>query len=650
MNKPFDRFNHEQNANQRRRTPNNEIIPSPQDAVKKLPYGFVPIGDKINRKPAQDLNTDDEKLYTGYMNCSLYALNELCVGNSHKDLGQDKTEISPLEVNGKILIPSSTLKGCISNFMAAHLGLPITRMNNHHYSFRPNNAFSSDDKAKVLSAAGIVESLNSEDGSCVIRKFKTKKFAFTRDRIKDGDYEYNERNYKYEISPYGDKKGFFKIYDYHDGIDGSGTLARSFAGSRRCPSHKGFAVKVEDHDENPLSDELYMVSSETMKAYERTLNTLADSEIGHLNDHPLLDKDVSVLKNNILSHGKIRLGNIVFFEHAKDDINVLTLGKHFRYRWAFSRDLHSFDKDYLPYDLDSLKKGELNTIEELFGYSYGEDDVRDAVPFENQAKSAKVHFSYAEYVPGTGKLKEEKWLPRPGSPKPSSFEFYIKQNYVRFHSKDKADKDKPSEPLVTYGDPVRKDFINKPRLSGRKFYYKTATTPCNDSKEELGVDKTVLLRKVLLPSAESLPHFKFKVHYQNLSLTELCLLHFSLCLGQNVIPEVKTLHSNKDLLCHQIGYGKNYGMGAVKIVLDCNGGKEDILRVKNDPSSRILKLFRVKPTYSYNLSEAMKPLMLFSHECRQYPHFRGSIFQWHTKLKNDDLKVRIEKGRRYKHE
>ncbi|MDD3563343.1 MAG: hypothetical protein PHR32_06695, partial [Candidatus Cloacimonetes bacterium] len=216
--------------------------------------------------------------------------------------------------------------------------------------------------------------------------------------------------------------------------------------------------------------------------------------------------------------------------------------------------------------------------------------------------------------------------------------------------KDKADKDKPSEPLVTYGDPVRKDFINKPRLSGRKFYYKTATTPCNDSKEEHGVDKTVLLRKVLLPSAESLPHFKFKVHYQNLSLTELCLLHFSLCLGQNVIPEVKTLHSNKDLLCHQIGYGKNYGMGAVKIVLDCNGGKEDILRVKNDPSSRILKLFRVKPTYSYNLSEAMKPLMLFSHECRQYPHFRGSIFQWHTKLKNDDLKVRIEKGRRYKHE
>ena len=254
MNKPFDRSDQKQNPYQQRKNQAREIPTSPQDAIKILPYGFVPIGDKIDRKPAQDLNTDNEKLYTGYMNCSLYALNELCVGNSHKDLGQDKTEISPLEVNGKILIPSSTLKGCISNFMAAHLGLPITRMNNHHYSFRPNNAFSRD--ASILSAAGIVESLNSDDGSCIIRRFKSNVFAFDRSRLRDGTYQYNKRNYKYEIRPYGSEEGYFRFYDYHDGIDGSGTLASKFVKSGTGPSHKGFGVQVEDETDNPLLDNL----------------------------------------------------------------------------------------------------------------------------------------------------------------------------------------------------------------------------------------------------------------------------------------------------------------------------------------------------------------------------------------------------------
>lgn len=109
MNNHFNNNRQNQNTQQHRGN-NNQLSPSPQNAVNNLPYGFVPVGDApVSRKPRIDLGNDDDSLYTGYINCSMYALNELCVGNSHEDLGNDRTAILPLEVNEKILISSHTL-------------------------------------------------------------------------------------------------------------------------------------------------------------------------------------------------------------------------------------------------------------------------------------------------------------------------------------------------------------------------------------------------------------------------------------------------------------------------------------------------------------------------------------------------------------
>jgi len=646
MSNPYNNNNYHLNHNNHQnRGNNNQITPSPQDAVNNLPYSFVPVGDEpVTRKPAVDLGKDDDSLYTGYINCSMYALNELCVGNSHQDLGNDKTAILPLTVNGKILIPSYTLKGCIANFMAAYLKLPITRMNNHRYSFRPNNSFG----GTIDFGAGIVEKIN-DDGSMQVRKFKGKKYAYTQVRNQDGYYTYEDKNTKYAYLKPDPNGEYFKFFDYFDGIDGSGTMAKLFANAsteqKSAPSHKGFGVKLNSIDDNPLSDEIFQIGSDISGLYLETINMLMDAEIGHLCDHPLVERnDIAVISSNLKHHLQVEVNDLVIFEYAKGSDKIITFGKHFRYRWAFSRDLHNFTKDYQPYDLDSLKKGEVNTIEELFGYSYGDKKVtaKDAVPFENRSKSAKVHFSFAEHIAGTGELKKEKWVPRPGSPKPSSFEFYLRQNYKLFLNKEQL-----NGVLTTYGDPARKDYVNKPRLSGRKFYYKTAHTPNNDLKEETGVDKTVKLCDVLHPSKQGLPLFKFKVNYQNLSLSELHLLHFSLCLGQNIIPLTDKPLTLQNLFCHQIGYGKNYGMGAVKIVIDCTDDKEDVIRVNNDPATGKLNWDRLAIKPIYKLDEKCKDLMqlmLFGRESRSYPRFRGDIFQWHTKLKNDDLRARRDKG------
>lgn len=596
-------------------------------AKERLPYGFIPVKDKAPELvDAADLGSLDPNLYTGYINCSLHALNELCVGNTHVDLGNDLTEIQPLEVGGKIIISADTLRGCVSNFLAAYLGLPISRLNERRYSFRPNNAFG----RRILNGAGIVDKINT-NGSLEISKFKENKFAFSGDIKTDGDYNYydTDRNGNplntYKISPGASKSAFFKFYPYHDGIDGKGNLGLN---TQHPVSHKAFGVRTNGPGDPPeFESQTYLVSTGTVENYKETqLEVLANDTTGHFTDHPMADRIKGIkdkILNNIRAEYEIKKGDLVFFEYKSGSNEVLTFGKHFRYRWAYSRSLRNFTKDYQEYNQNALSSGKVNLIEEMFGYSYENKDI----PYEHRSKSGKVHFSYAVHQEGSGGLKVEKWLPRPGSPKPSSYEFYLRQN--------------GSEPMVTYGDPARPDYKNPPRLSGRKMYYKTKNTPYNDNKQENGVDKTVKLVKVLYPAKDSYPTFTFRVSYENLTAKELKLLYFALCLGQNTPPDKVKPDQIKDLLCHQIGYGKNNGMGAVKITVDRKNGRDEMCAVKTDVKTGALQLvflsFKKYPAISNNLRQ----LLIVHDKPRSYPADKnGEIYSWHTRLKNDDLKKR----------
>jgi len=591
-------------------------------AKERLPYGFIPVKDKDPELvDAADLGSLDPNLYTGYINCSLHALNELCVGNTHVDLGNELTEIQPLEVGGKIIISADTLRGCVSNFLAAYLGLPISRLNEHRYSFRPNNAFG----LKILNGAGIVDKINT-DGSFEIRKFCENKFVFSRSPKKDARLKYRVGATKIILAKDGDMEDYFKFYPYHDGIDGKGNLGLN---TQHPVSHKAFGVRTKGSGEPPeLESQTYLVSTETVKNYEETqLNVLANDTTGHFTDHPMADR-IKGIKNEILSNiraeYKIKKGDLVFFEYKSGSNEVLTFGKHFRYRWAYSRSLRDFTKDYQEYNQNALSSGKVNLIEEMFGYSYENKDI----PYEHRSKSGKVHFSYAVHQEGSGDVKVEKWLPRPGSPKPSSYEFYLRQN--------------GSEPMVTYGDPARPDYTkNPPRLSGRKMYYKTKTTPYNDNEHEKGVDKTVKLVKVLYPTKNSYPTFTFRVSYENLTAKELNLLYFALCLGQNTPPDKVEPDQIKDLLCHQIGYGKNNGMGAVKITVDRKNGSDEMYAVKTDVKTGALQLVFLSFKKYPAISNSLRQLLLVHDKPRSYPaDNNGEIYSWHTRLKNDDLKKR----------
>lgn len=230
---------------------------------------------------------------------------------------------------------------------------------------------------------------------------------------------------------------------------------------------------------------------------------------------------------------------------------------------------------------------------------------------------------------GTGDRKKEKWLPRPGSPKPSSYEFYLIQH------------EDPKKPMHTFGDPAREDFTTPPRLSGRKMYYKTkyGSAPEMNPSDK---DATVKLVNVLYPDEKSFPTFKFRVHYENLTAKEFNYLYFALCLGQNIAPDPIKPKENDGLLCHQIGYGKNYGMGAVKITIDCKNGQEEIYSLKYDPQTDSFKLHVLKYKGTLKIDKDLREMLLVHEKARSYPNKGKNIYSWHTKLKNDDLIKRRE--------
>ncbi len=619
-------MNNRQDQNQRRGqtpTPNQKAAKE----RKKLPYGFVKINEKkeVSRMEAVDLGKSDPgSLYTGYLSCTLYAMNELCVGNSHEDLGGDRTLIKPLEVNNRILISASTLKGCISSFVAALLSIPISRMNNKRYSFRPNNAFAIG--GKINFGAGLVTAVHDDD-SLEIQKFRENKFVYSREHKEDGIYSYdpNRSAFKYILAKSGQQEGFFKFYPYHDGIDGKGTLGIAFNGKS---SHKSFGVKTAGRGAEPeFEDQVYHVSKDTRRLFNATqTEVLANEKTGHFSDHPMSENIKGRMPNilrNIKESKNIKVGDLIFFEYEKDSHEVLTFGRHFRYRWAYSRSLHDFEEDYQACDKEAIKQGKVNVMEEMFGYSYEDKDI----PYQFRSKSGKVHFSYAVHEPGTGSLKAEKWLPRPGSPKPSSYEFYLRQ------------EEKSKNPMCTFGDPAREEFEKAPRLSGRKMYYKTQNTSFGSLKEG-DEGATVKLINVLYPEKGNHPSFKFKVHFENLTIPELNLLHFSLCLGQNKAPDKMDADELDKVLCHQLGYGKNHGMGAVKIIID----PETVFSLKYDPETKTIipAALRYNNVPIKDISKDLEEMLKLRNEERKYPSDGRGIHTWHTKLKNDDLKKRRE--------
>jgi hypothetical protein len=621
-------------------------------ALDKLPYGFVevPDADPILEDMIPLDQLDEKNLYTGEMKCSIFALNHLCVGNCQKKPDDGPIEIHPLEVNGKILIPESTLKGCIANFMAANLGYKMNRVNDHHYSFRPNTKFGPG----VLNKVGEIVTLPTPASPFYhIRAFRETQFAFVKS---NHTRPYINGNYQWQVDPRNRNKlritGIggttrFVFKNIRDGLDGTGYFAKAhaeFFNLNYPPVHDKIGIRTDTHGDLAYETEpasvkpkLYTIASDIYQIYQNTAKILSDSKQGHLADHPLLHNEphrshIVHLTDQIPKNWNLQAGDIIFFEHQVKRNEILTFGKHFRYRWGYSRSIRDFTKDIGIQDDYASTPPKLTVISEIFGYSSDDKNI----PHEKRAKSAKVHFTYAVHEKSSGK-EGQLLLPRPGSPRPSSYEFYLRQNL------------KGPGSLITYGDPARADIrtANMPRLSGFKNYRRSLVKPPDGTGSH---NDAIKLPKVLLPDTvdgkSNYPKFQLAVRFENMRYCELVQLVQILTLLDNRQPEeisdIQSAIKNGNIHCHQIGYGKNYGMGAIRFRIQnitrfkyTGTGFEDIpmdvATMMNDKNSTIrpelLRFSTLSPTSFMYPEEADN-------------HGNLTIFNWHTNVKNEDLRLR----------
>ena len=630
----------------------------PKEMIKKvknsLPYGFIPVkNEKNNLTDMKPLDEYKESLLNGSVECTLYGLNKLCVGNTHITTDDKKTTyIKPLEIEDKLVIQSSSIAGCINNFITAYLEESMKKTIERKYTFRPNTEI---DKLSIQ--GGIITSKNNNI-------FEVKAFPILNCKFMNDSIEGSKKNIHRKIKNLKEnnynknilcQSGFmfdnflkkdieYYIFDYHNGIDGKGSLAREY-----IKKNYDQKEKEEEKEEQLYHNKIainkykldngknYKINNDLYKKYEDTIKALIDY---HFIDYPLKEINEKQIKDNLkklLDENKLKVGDVIFFE-IDEEKNIISFGKHFRYKWAYENSIQGMKNDYQPilqkefnYNNGAWK---LRLSREMFGYTLDKDEIKiikDKIDKnkEMKSKSGKVHYNNAIYITG-GEIKENLILPRPGSPKASAYECYLQQEL-----------DNNPNFLDTYGDIARKDK-DKSRLSGRKFYKKsTNDKPLIYNKDD---DYHVIIKEYIESKLNNCAEFRFKVRFENLTEDELNLLLFGLNLGDSDEVVCENNWYNK-IYCHQIGYGKNYGMGAIKIFTDklniVKNKDNQLYTISENQDKIIERVKKHKKEFSENVDIDK---VLFKITGNKYDYPKGGkdndIMGWHSELRNSDLMFR----------
>lgn len=635
----------------------NEI----KKAKKGLPYTFVPVKNSDKNKEndkrivkSVKLNQYNKNLLSGNIKCSLYVLNQLLCGNKRDDENEPAI-IKPLIVNNNVIISKHTLKGMLSNFLSAYLKLPIKRINKNKFIYHPNLAFSGKN---ITTHVGLVD--EKSDNVLQIKEIDPPYvFVYDKKNLLDGKQdidisELTENNYyKYskiihikkttygtrlnsnQLMYYEDASGNFTIKDYVNGMDSQGKLAKSHQDvydAKFAKRHNKFLF--QNIEEEP-STEINLSDYDLEKLVDFAKET-------HGKSHPLSKSshfEIDKIKENLeqLNNYDKHVNKIIFWEEDKYG-TVISFGKTYYYPWAYRKYLNEND---FPEDIGRLKDEylvendsiNLSKVSELFGYSIDKSKVNAKKKPEKEKfsnKSGKIHFNNAVWTNKDEKQYTKKYIKRAGQPKPNAYEFYLKQDL------DKND----NAPLNTYGDPARND--EGTRLSGRKMYRRTIKgienfNECNSSR-----DATIELNKVIGNNRE-FPIFKFTINFENLTKKELSLTINGLTLTDNDKNKINTYESG-DYLCHQIGYAKNFGMGAVKIFCDEMNIHSYSYNNNGFSSKKITKFHKYISKDFWKKHEILKKICKLSDKKYYYPtknrNGEVTIPNWHSYIKFNDFKNR----------
>lgn len=600
------------------------------EAKRKLPFSFIPVEDRgqlASRIPLdspipKEIKKGAEARYFGKLHCILKVRGPFCLGNEQKDIDSGEKLIHHFKIGGKAAIPRSSLKGMIRGFYEAWHAVPMIRVASKRFWFRPNIAFGPRDSNRI----GIVSTVDAEglpESILVLPPLDYRRGDPSADiqwlrNIPQGIDIHTQSLGEYHVECRYATSGSYYIFPITNGVDGEGQLARWFSDN----GHGYTAIKIR----KAIVDTVPCFSAHVLPALKKNYRDLYTELVEAAPDHPLIkDADPSIkamrlqsLRDSFEHVWKCTTGDILFLETRGKgtSLQLETFGRTFRYPWLNEKGTNSQD---FPKDIKPILDGEdlqskLAQSRELFGYAYedstfengifknlGNDEKRKLIE-KYRSKSGKVHFNDAIHMVGTGKVLNNQHLPRPGQPRPSFFPFTLSQNYPSTSQGN-------SDPIATFGDPLlhsRAPFLDEPRLAGRKRYRASTNVCFLTSPDKHGVK----LEEVLSPDGDNCPKFKFTVSFDNLTSIEFLELLFSLDLGGD------------QRIVHQVGYGKEYGMGGVSIKIE-----ETALFIFNKnglqkSTERIIRSDRLKPI----APELYNVMTLSNDPIPRYPSPHGSYY------------------------
>ena len=350
-----------------------------------------------------------------------------------------------------------------------------------------------------------------------------------------------------------------------------------------------------------------------------------------------------MLEDNVRKDWHIQKNDLILYEYDTDTSEILSFGKHFRYLWPYENRIWDFS-EVCMIDVGNFKRDRLWVTDEMFGYSFSKEqtdrieDVNglnirernpDGTPRYDAAKSGKVHFNFAGYVKNSGTIDSCFKIPGAGTPRASSYEFYVQQN-------ENTPRDLP---LNNYGDRLGKG--HPASLGGRKIYRRSLNyQKIIDVQKESSAFNQIMEKIFISSGKDGTAEFRFTVHFENLTDDEFKLLIFALTLGDN-----SRVASPEDWLgrhCHQIGYGKNVGIGAVKILINeirtC-GVKDDTLleTIRRDPVEILEGTAKMRESLEqrteYNFMKLTRDIFSYP---RDFSSGKGEIFAFHGKIRKED--------------
>jgi CRISPR-associated protein (TIGR03986 family) len=379
------------------------------DRRSRPPYHFVPVdgGAAVTDPPEYHDKIDLDNLWSGELHCTLTALTPLLAANDQYDFGKAvpavraaledlvrsklrkgpadpvtieaaKKVLEPLalrgadeSVPGAVLIGGAALKGMVRQSFGALLSAPMERVQERHFSYRPNAYLNPDTDDHLTSCAGVISRrvtggveviplagltevlyVKEPADAQVFRAWGTTEAAellrasgnpfppagpsplFQSEvTVRDCDLDFHHGR-KRPRSRNGQSVKLRNVYllPYRPGLDGRGVFNQAFHDNNHRRGYRWVVLRW-NNTRPPLA-----IPQAVVDGWRRTVEHLRDDRQGHLLRHPNIGARQGAAVDgltNLLREG-FRPGDVVFFEQEKDAPNrVLTMGHHFRYRWRY---------------------------------------------------------------------------------------------------------------------------------------------------------------------------------------------------------------------------------------------------------------------------------------------------------------------------